>query len=357
MYGIDFTDTHAPTMVIEGYKMNEAELLNFNAASYREEQSEVLNADYIEKLEQLEAWIRECWDLKGAFYQSIPDPNMPQFMEQPPGFGETPASYAAIDLKSDSTPAYHPIAGAHSKYVWKLLRCMPGTKNAGHLFNKQLTEFMTSVLGLGVNPADGASFYGKFGKEWIRFNTHVDDMAVFSNSRALVDRCYKRLNTRFPCKRRSDINLLLGISIVSKPGSIEFNQTRLIDDLVQYTGQEQGRHEHCPFPSSWGGFTKEDRITDPEARITLDKWPYPNALGKAAYIARCTRYDILWVVAVLQRHMKDYGPAMIKILLQLVRFLRVTRTKPLIFLAGYPRDLAPLVIMVDATYASSKICL
>ena len=110
-----------------------------------------------------------------------------------------------------------------------------------------------------------------------------------------------------------------------------------------------------PYPSGWGGFTDVECITDPEARTVLDRFPYPNALGKAAYVANSTRPDCLWLVSTLQRHYKNFGPAMIKALLRLVRYMYTTRAKPLIFKRGYPDDLHPVVVMVDASYASSQI--
>ena len=72
-------------------------------------------------------------------------------------------------------------------------------------------------------------------------------------------------------------------------------------------------------------------------------------------MARCTRYDCLWIVAVLQRHFHNYGPAMIKALLRLIRYLYTTRTTPLIFKAGHPKNLHPSITMVDASFASSLI--
>ena len=67
---------------------------------------------------------------------------------------------------------------------------MPGTKDAGHNFNAQLTEHLVTKLGLTPNPANGASFYGKFGSCWFRLNSYVDDFTAFSNSQVL--RGYQR---------------------------------------------------------------------------------------------------------------------------------------------------------------------
>ena len=130
----DFTETYCPTMPLESYKMNEAECINDPDA------------------------IREEYDLAGAYYQSFP--TWPQFMEQPPGIGETPSSYDSIDLNSDTVPDFTPIHGARNEFVWELLRYMPGTKDAGHNFNAQMTDYLVTELQLRVNPADTASFFG-----------------------------------------------------------------------------------------------------------------------------------------------------------------------------------------------------
>ena len=138
VYGVDYKETYCPTMSFETYKMSEAEALNDPRI------------------------IREEYDIKGAYYQTLP--KFKQYMEQPPGMGETPESHAAIDFGSDTMPDFAPIPGAARKYVWELLTCFPGTKDAGHNFNGQLTERM-KLLKLTPNPADSATFYGKFGSE------------------------------------------------------------------------------------------------------------------------------------------------------------------------------------------------
>ena len=58
-------------------------------ASYKINEAEAINDPGV---------LREILDYAGAYYQSIPE--LPQFMEQPPGMGETPTSYATIDLSS-----------------------------------------------------------------------------------------------------------------------------------------------------------------------------------------------------------------------------------------------------------------
>ena len=151
------------------------------------------------------------------------------------------------------------------------------------------------------------------------------------------------------------IKLIVGLSVKTTDAGIEFNQRDLIIDAAEYTGQCDAGTERMPYPSGWSGFTQEDCVTDPEARLILDRFPYPNVVGKIAYVVRCTRYDGLWLVSVLQRHLKNYGPVMIKMALRMVRFLYTTRATCLIFRRGYPGDLHPLVSMVDASFASSDI--
>ena len=327
VYGVDYTDTYAPTMPLESYKACEAKCINDEEA------------------------IREEYDFSGAYYQSFP--TIAQYMEQPAGLSETPESYVFTFKQNLDVPKF--IENARARFVWLFLRGMPGTKDGGHNFNSQMTSHVVSELGMVPNPADSASFYRIVGDIWVRMNSYVDDLTVVSNSQAAMDECFDVINLRFPCKRLAGINLIVGITVTKMEKSIAFDQRRLIDDVVDYTGQREGTAERAPFPSDWPGFTEEDCVTDPEARAILDDWPYPNAVGKVAYVARSTRYDVLWIVSILQRHFKNYGPAMIKALLRLVRFLHTTRSLQLTFQAGNPDDLHPLIIMVDASYASSMI--
>jgi hypothetical protein len=329
-YGIDFKETYCPTMQFENYKISEAEAINDPSI------------------------IREEYDIKGAYYHSMRG-LLIQYMEQPPGMGETPESFAAIDLQSDALPPFKPIPGAAKLYVWELQTCFPGTKDAGHHFNSQLTKLVVDDLKLTANPSDSATFYGEFGDMWVRIHSYIDDMTTFGNHQPLIDHCHDTINKRFPLKRSVGISLIIGVTVTKLPDRIEFNQKALIDDVTEFTGQGDAGTERFPYPSGWAGFTEDDCVTDPEARAILDQWPYSNAVGKVAYVVRGTRYECMWLVSVLQRHFHNFGPAMIKALLRLVRYLNSTRSKPLIFRAGYPSDLHPNVTMVDASYASSQL--
>ena len=109
------------------------------------------------------------------------------------------------------------------------------------------------------------------------------------------------INDRFPCKRLKGITLIIGINVEKTADSVAFDQRQLINDVANYTGQTDAPNEFSPFPAGWEGFTSDDCVID--------------AIRGAL------------VVGVLQRHFKNYGPLMIKMLLRLVRYLKTTRTR------------------------------
>ena len=90
-----------------------------------------------------------------------------------------------------------------------------------------------------------------------------------------------------------------------------------------------------PLPSAWKMLSKADAEKDAKLRKALDLYPYRKILGKVAYIARCTRPDVLWIVSILQQYQTNYGWRMIDTLLALVSFLYNSKEVMLTFLSGY----------------------
>ena len=313
---IDYGETYAPTMAMAAYKMNEARAANDTSI------------------------IRECWDVEGAFYMA--SPKYDQYMEPPAG--------ARIDEhgKPIDTSKFTGRVG------WKLLKSMPGTKDGSHNWYNEISSYLTGECKMRANPADLSSFYAELKGDWICVNIHVDDAAVFSSSIKLVDMLFAKLSLKYKLKRAKELTLVMGIYSSRDETGIEFHQRTLIDETVLCAGMENKKKVNTPVHGLWKPFTREDICIDPEERKALDKYPYSRILGKVAYIARGTRYDILWIVTELQRYQTNFGYKMIATLLHVVRYLDSTRMRTLKYRSGFFSKYN-LIVSVDASYGSSMI--
>ena len=302
---VDYNETYAPTMSMTAYKANEADAANDSSI------------------------IRECWDISGAYYRSIP--KYRQYMKEPPGFETGPDN------------------------IWHLLRCMPGTKDAGHCYNVQLTDHLVEKVGFEVNNADHASFrlvdpQGDF----INLNIHVDDTAAFGSSQKLMDDVFELINSRFPMKRRKGIGLMVGIESERDQDGIHLRQISLIKDIVKMAGLEGAKAVSTPCHGLFKGFTPADLTLDPEKRKIFDVFPYRQLVGKIAYVARNTRIDIAWITCELQRYGTNYTQAQIDALTHLIKYLNATKEVFLTFRSDFKHPIK-LFFAVDAGYGSSLI--
>ena len=315
-YGRDYLHTHAPTMALAALKINEARAVNDRSI------------------------ITEGWDISGFYYLAKPL-GLTQLLHLPPNFAEWWVRSGFPEQQFEG-------------HVLLLCRCMPGTKDAGHHSNKALTNFLINELGMTVNPGDGASFHFQEGEVFISINWHVDDASAYSNSAKLLDYAFERINKRFPMKRQRDAKLIVGIHIERLPGKTVFHQKPLIEEIKQLSGVTPTKKSHTPLPGTWSPFTHEDLVTDQSQRAKLDQYPYRQLIGKLAYVARCTRPDILWVVSTLQQFQTNYGWRMIETLLMAISYLVTNADVCLTFQAGYTGPYA-LFVPVDASYAMDAI--
>jgi len=302
--GVDHGETHCPTSHMTSFLVDEA------------------------RAAQDPSIIREIWDCIGAYYLTIP--SYRQFVVPPPG-------YSRIDKSG-------------RPMMWRLLRCLPGSKDAGNQFNAQFTAWLVEKAQLVVNSADASTFHRIGRRGWISLKVHVDDVAVHGKPQALIDEVFVVINARFPLKRRAGINLMLGVTIERSPAGIKFSQKDLLDDVWEIANLKERTPLSTPFPVTFSGFTKADLRHSDEERGALSKYPYLQLVGKLGYVSRCSRPDLQYEVALLRRFPAYFGPRMVDLLERLITYAHQTRDRCLVFRSGYDHPQS-LFAFVDASYA------
>ena len=309
--GKDYDQTHMPTMGLSSFYMQEA--ISLNLSSLGKEGKRFLD---------------ETWDITGAYYNSRP--SHVQHMETPEGYG------------AEGT-------------CWVLMTGFPGTKDAGHNFNEQFTDYLVNEVGLTQNPADGALFHCWRDGEFFSSSWFVDDAAAYSTSQKLMDEVYDKINEKYPLKRLDTINLIIGIYVlrdnVDGKQRTRFNQKVLIQEIAELANQTKTKHRSTPFPASWAPFSEADAVRDPKDRKELDLYPFRKLLGKAAYVARCTHWPCLHHVCLLQQYQTCYGWRHIEGLLHLIAYLFSNQDVMLTFMSGYDGAFE-LFAMTDASFAT-----
>jgi hypothetical protein len=174
--------------------------------------------------------------------------------------------------------------------------------------------------------------------------------ALFS-LKELLDEVFNFISIKFPLKRKKGIDLIVGIYTERDKTGISMHQTPLIDEIGLCAGVTNPKPTFSPTRSTFKGFKPSDVVTDPKLRVTLDKWPYLQVLGKICYVAQGTRYDALQLAAELRRYQANYGPYMIEVLEYFVAFLVTTKHQRLRFNSGYGHPIN-LFTMVDSSFTN-----
>ena len=230
--GEDFDETNMPTMAQASYFAQQAMALRHRSRNL--------------------PIIKEGWDVSGAYYRTYN--RFKQWMRPAPGY-------------------------ENGTMVWRLVKCMPGSKDAGHNFSRQFATYLIEVVGMCQNPSDGSVFFMTKLELFICLSLHVDDGQSFSNSQSLTDQVYELINKKFPLKRRKGINLVTGIYSIDGVDSdgipyTRFHQQPLLDEAVKLAGQEDGKATYTPMKSSWKMYGEHQLVQDKLKRKALDVFPY-----------------------------------------------------------------------------------
>jgi hypothetical protein len=310
--GYDYGETHCPTPQLASIWIDEA------------------------RAAQDDTIVREIWDWVGAFYQTK---NLRrQFVRPPPGYE-----------RRDSLGR---------PMMWLLLQCMPGTKDASHNFNLDVTGCLTGPVGMSLNEADKATFHlWESPRRWVNAKLHVDDAVIHGKPQALVNKVFEAIEKVYPMKRGL-LNRFLGIEVVRTERGLEYSQPGLIADILQLSQITPSGKAKTPFPASFSGFTEEHLVSKdgPLSRLRpeLDKYPYANLIGQLAYCDRCTVRSVKFELATLRRFVANYGPMHIEMLEHLVDYVAQHAHVPMIFPGGYSLPMNT-VAAADCSYACCKI--
>ena len=184
----------------------------------------------------------------------------------------------------------------------------------------------------------------------------MDDLAFWGEPAAVAE-VLALIRKRYRLKVSDDRKCFVGILREVEPdGSVHLSQPHLLEKAAHVAGVHRRHNKVAAFPAllgSRGYFVKEDlRPEGHPDRKSLDKFPYVSALYIVAYVAMCTRPDLLHRVSYLQKLAKNYGPVMIKSLCKLVQYALDTSHHALVISAP---NSVPLAFSTDASFASDPI--
>ena len=226
-----------------------------------------------------------------------------------------------------------------SSRVCLLNKALYGLKQAPRIWFFTLTTFLKE-LGFSSLTAELAVF--------ARGNTfiavYIDDMLIVGPSTSEIETIKKALGTRFNMSDLGQSYYYLGMSVRrDRPQRALFlGQRGYIEQTLRDFGMCDAKPAVTPMDTN--------KLEPPKKRYTCSasekKW-YAPAIGSLMYAMLGTRVDTAFSVSILSRYLANPGPAHIKAVKRVMRYLKGTSQMELAFRG----TLKPLTGYTDADWA------
>ena len=311
MPGVDFNETHAPVARFASIR-----LMCALAAQH-----------------DLELNVHDCVT---AFLTPSMDTEV--YVTLPPAFNNNP------DLQANAT---------QSNTVHRLLKGVPGIPQGSRLFNDFFNKIMTDELNFTRLPGDYCIYHKPHQRIYIAI--WVDDVlsAHPASEQSYMDSVLATLKKHVRLHHGGAAHDYLAFRIKRDRAtkSLSLDQSDAIKALLQKSGMENCHPAATPVATTMV-FTKHDCPSDADRADMVEEqaW-YRSILASTLYFSICTRPDITFAVSKLCKYMHNPGTEHIRALKRLLRYLKGTHTRCLVYDFSAPPPLSGAYGYYDAAHA------
>ena len=286
-FGVDYTDTFAPTIRSSSLRI----LLSFAA--------------------QKGAAIHQC-DVKNAYLNSRLKDNIALYSELPP--------------KYESFRQLPPDLRNKARVASKWLVSVYGSKQGAHDWHAEVKDFFISI-GYSVSQADEALFYKIEDDKFTIVAAATDDFSVFADSSDTANfLIQKQLTERFEISDLGPINWLLGVKITRDfaAHTISLGQQAYIEQILSRFGLADARVATTPMEASID-LNFDSTHVSAIILTPTEKTKYREMIGCLMYAAVMTRPDIAFAVSNLSQYLDAPRTTHILAVTRVFRYLSGTK--------------------------------
>ena len=240
-------------------------------------------------------------DVKTAYLNAPVDADLELYMRQPPGYG----------------------ASNQEDQVLRLLKAIPGLKQAGRLWNKHIHAELLKMdfkqclgdpcLYLWVDSETG---------HIMLIGLYVDDIILATNSARKKTSVQDHLEKKYKMHGMKECEWVLGMRVIRSRDSkiIELDQAQYTEELLEEFGMSECRTVDTP-----ASMTKLSKSMSPQTdaeREQMTDVPYMKAVGALNFLAASTRPDISEAVSAVSSFMSDPGLEHWQAVKRIFRYLR-----------------------------------
>ncbi|CAI7911640.1 unnamed protein product, partial [Closterium sp. NIES-54] len=139
--------------------------------------------------------------------------------------------------------------------VCRLKKAIYGLKQAPHAWYHKLEETLLAG-GFKKSECDHSLFLLQEKEQFLMLLVYVDDILLFSESAAMIERVEEMLEMQFKCSKMGDVKYYLGMHVERDldKGVLRLHQRKYCEGLAEKYGLQDGGKPATPLPL---GFTVE----------------------------------------------------------------------------------------------------
>ena len=219
-------------------------------------------------------------------------------------------------------PPYMNIQNSENK-VLKLKGALYGLKQSSHVWGKTFEDFMLRS-GFKQCVMDTCIYTRGIGQSRIILGIHVDDQAIIGPNKQVIDHFKGELAKEFKMKDLGVLTHILGVEVKRDRRNrvMTLHQGSYMRQVLERYGMQDCNPTKLPFTPHLT-FSQDDEPTSKPDPETITQ--FRGKVGSLIYAMKQTRLDICYPLGILAKHMSNPGPAHIKALHQLLRYLKGTQ--------------------------------
>ncbi|KAJ0688424.1 putative RNA-directed DNA polymerase [Helianthus annuus] len=232
--------------------------------------------------------------------------------------------------------------GKNESKVCKLVKSLYGLKQAPRKWNEKLTDVLLGI-GFVQSSCDHSLYVLSKPSVFVVLLVYVDDIIVTGNNNLEIDKVKTLLSNNFQIKDLGILKYFLGLEVVYDKSGLCLNQRKYCLELLAEFGYLGCKPVNTPIELSH----VVNKRADNDRTELIDITNYQKLIGKLIYLS-ITRPDISYSVQYLSQFMHKPLTVHLKIALRLLRYLKLSPGKGLMFKKG---DSFDLVCYADSDWA------
>jgi len=217
-------------------------------------------------------------------------------------------------------------------WVMKLMKSIYGLKQAGRIWNQTFDDAVTG-WGFQCMDSDQCVYHHEMETGTVIFAIHVNDIFSIADPPEENTNFKVLLRSKWEISDLGPAKFALGITIERdlNKRSIHLSQTAFIDCLIKCFNLSEAHPTDTPMVQGLLVHRPDKSIpVDPEVAAWVDATPYRELVGSLNYIAVATRPNISFAVGCLASVLDCYQPEHWSVALQVLQYLKGTRTLQLV---------------------------